>query len=283
MLHVVLNPTNEVITLCMLEFYKRCSAEGATNSTEEGQSDGSGGGGMSTKQTKPEIRDYVKSSKHIIKQELAVCFSQGCASPNLTEENKRVLHMDDDNAVFVKLFKACLKTDAKMGRYTRRAMERVYKEITAPDGIHLLYLFIKFVFFMGYVYVFMSRDIEGAHHILFCMLCIAFNSATKLITLIVGLLGNNGKSIMMQLIQDILFGKTMASVALPTLREVNDSNSHSGNLMPLLGSRSVLMADECGIEKPKVSRKEQILEDKRRKEEEQNAPPSSFHHWPTGM
>merc|ERR1712055_933184 len=101
---------------------------------------------------------------------------------------------------------------------------------------------------MGYIYVFMSGDIEGAHHILFCMVCIAFNTPSKMIMLLVGLLGNNGKTMLMGMMGNMLFGDTMGSVPLSTLCEGKDSNAHAGNLIPLLGKKSIMCCDECGVD-----------------------------------
>ena len=260
MLHVLLNPSNEVMVMCMYEFYKKCS--------ENQDGDGKGGNGS----TKPENVSYMKSAKNSIKQEFAHCFTQGFASSGLAEERKKVLHMNDENAVFVLMLENCKKTDAQLSRTTRSALHRIYNQVTSSSGAHLLYTFRKFALFMGYLYVYMSADIEGAHHILFCLLCVAFNTAIKMIILLVGLLGNNGKTVMMNLMQKMLYGSTMASVQLQTLQEGHDSNAHSGNLIPILGRQSVLVADECGVEKPKTSLKQLQQEDKRRKEEERNAP-----------
>ena len=116
------------MVLCMYEFYKKCSS-----ATE-------GGGSVDDKQIKPENRLYMGTALPSIKNDLAYCFSHGYVSPDLPENQKMVLLMNDDDAVFIRMFENCLKTDAKISKRTRNSLHRIFDHIISPHGVHLLYI-----------------------------------------------------------------------------------------------------------------------------------------------
>ena len=160
------------------------------------------------------------------------------------------LYLDDDNALFLCMIKDCARSIFKTNEREAEAFSRILDALRLPDNAHLLVVFRQLAVFAGYLYVICSLDAEAAHHLVFTMTCIAYNVAQKLITVLVGTSGNNGKSEYMKVMKKGIFGSNAANIQLSVLREVRDGSAHSGGLVPVLGNCSVLIADEAGIDTP---------------------------------
>nr|BDV49928.1 MAG: wsv343-like protein [Metapenaeopsis lamellata majanivirus] len=140
------------------------------------------------------------------------------------------------------------KTERNNQMATIRCYKSVVDQMTGKPVPHILYIFRMIMNFCGFILVISTMDGVKAHHLLYDVALIGINMAKKIITILVGIKGNNAKSTVARVFEECLW----SMVANISVKSFNDScgstSSTQANLAGVLGKKMVAICDEVGYQ-----------------------------------
>nr|BDT62930.1 MAG: wsv343-like protein [Trachysalambria curvirostris majanivirus] len=201
-----------------------------------------------------ERRQYLNSDETIMNIYNIDESNSGVVGTFLTSPS---IYCKDDDYIFLDMFYQIanipinhFQTDISQNNH--RCVIRCYKTIVDQDtGMpvpHLLYIFRMIMNFCGFIHVITTMDGVKTHHLLYNAALIGMNMAKKVITILVGLKGNNAKSTLARIFEECLWNR----VANVSIKSFNDScgsvSSTQANLSGILGEKMIAVCDEVGYQ-----------------------------------
>lgn len=165
--------------------------------------------------------------------------------------------VDDENYIFLSLLRCMVEDLIKkphknaVEEHLSRALKKTYIEVvdqrSGMPNMHSLFYLKSLMNFCGYISGVCTGDGEKAHHLLHALSAIGLNMTPKMVMCIVGELGNNLKSSMVNIVKSAWWDKH-ADMGVEAFVGKGDASSTDAKLAYVAGKMMIYIMEEVGYQ-----------------------------------